>query len=103
MQGAVLVFAVATCAAGAAHALDGQALLQRHDCYICHADNESKTGPAFVDIAAKYRRNPKAVSTLTAVVKRGAHGRGPWQMPPMPQVSDTDARKIVGYILSRQQ
>jgi cytochrome c len=100
MPNAVLILAVAACAAGAASAQQGQDLLRKHDCYICHADTEAKTGPAFVDIAAKYRRDPKAAAALTAVVKKGAHGSGPWHMPPMPQVPQADARRIVDHILS---
>ena len=97
---AVLILALAAFTAGAAHAQEGKVLLQKYDCYICHADTETKTGPAFVDVAARFRRDPKAVATLAAMVKKGAHGSGPWRMPPMPQVPDADARKIVDYILT---
>jgi cytochrome c len=100
MSNVVLILAVAACTAGAANAHQGQDLLTKYDCYICHADTQTKTGPAYVDVAVKYRRDPKAVATLTALVKQGAHGSGPWRMPPMPQVPDADARKIVDYILS---
>jgi cytochrome c len=100
MLNAVLIFAIVTGTAGAAHAQHGQDLLRKYDCYICHADTETKTGPAYVDIAAKYRSDPKGVASLTAMVKKGAHGSGPWHMPPMPQVPDADARKIADYILS---
>jgi cytochrome c len=94
------VCVIAPLAAIAAQPQDGRVLLQRHDCYLCHADRDAKTGPAFVDVAVKYRRNPRAEAILMAVVKGGAHGGGPWPMPPMPQVSDSDARQIVAYILS---
>jgi cytochrome c len=94
------ICAAAPFAAVAAPADDGRMLLQRHDCYICHADRETKAGPAFADVASKYRRDPHAAAKLRALVKAGAHGKGPWPMPPMPQVSDADARQIVGYILS---
>jgi cytochrome c len=100
MPRAVLIFAVAAVAAGAAHAQRGQELLRKYDCYICHSDTETKTGPAYIDVAAKYRRDPRAVATLSALVKKGAHGSGPWHMPPMPQVPDAEARQIVDYILS---
>ena len=100
MQSTVLILAVAAFTAGAAHGQEGRSLLQRYDCYICHADTETKTGPAFVDVAARYGRDPKGVAALTAMVKKGAHGSGPWQMPPMPQVPDADMRKIVDYILA---
>jgi len=100
MPNVALILAAAAFTAGAAHAEEGKVLLQRYDCYICHADNETKTGPAFVDVAARSRSDPKAVATLSAMVKKGAHGGGPWPMPPMPQVSDADARTIVDYILT---
>jgi cytochrome c len=100
MQSAVLMLAVAALTAQAVHAQEGQALLRRYDCYICHADTETKAGPAFVDVAARFRGAPNADAALTAMVKKGAHGSGPWHMPPMPQVPDADARKIVDYILT---
>ncbi len=100
MPSVVLILAVAAFTAGAAHAREGQVLLQRYDCYICHGDTETKTGPAFVDVAARYGGNPQGAAALTALVKKGAHGSGPWHMPPMPQVPDADARKIAEYILA---
>ncbi len=83
-----------------AHAADVQSLLQAHNCAICHADRDTKTGPAFVDVAAKYRGNPQAVSILVAVIRKGVHGEGPWPMPPLPEVSPADATRIAEYILS---
>jgi len=41
-----------------------QELLRQYKCYICHADDETKTGPAYVDVAARYRGNPQAVASL---------------------------------------
>jgi cytochrome c len=87
-------------AAGIAQAQDPQALLQKHSCTICHATEEAGAGPAFVDIAEKYKGNPKAAANLRAVVKKGKHGSGPWHMPPLPEVTDADAEIMVRYILS---
>ncbi len=91
---------VAALAAGGAQAQDAPALMKRYDCYICHANEQAKTGPAFADVAASYRGDSKAVAKLAAVVRSGRHGSGPWPMPPMPQVPNADARKIAEYILS---
>jgi cytochrome c len=77
-----------------------QILLQQYKCYICHADNESKTGPAFIDVATRYRSNPQAIPILTAAIRKGADGSGPWHMPPHPEVSQADAKRMVRYILS---
>jgi cytochrome c len=89
-------------AAGSADAQsqDAPALFQKYGCDSCHANNEAITGPAFVDVAAKYRGNPNAAAILAAVVRKGIHGGGPWQMPPHPEVPATDAEKMVHYILA---
>ncbi len=95
-----LMFVAAVLSAWSAQAQDAPALMKRYDCYICHANEETKTGPAFADVAAKYRADSNAVATLTALVKKGRHGSGPWPMPPLPQVPSGDARKIAEYVLS---
>ena len=87
-------------AAGQVLAEDPRALLHKYKCYVCHADARTKTGPAFVAVAARYRNDPKAFAALVAAVKDGAHGAGPWHMPPHPEVTDADARRMVRYILS---
>jgi cytochrome c len=78
-------------------------LLEKYKCTFCHAEREAKTGPAFVEIAASYKGNAKAVDVLAAVVRKGSHGSGPWHMPPHPEVSEADARAMVRYILSLQE
>ena len=99
---AVAVFATALLVPEAG-AQAPQALLKRYRCEVCHAERETKTGPAYVDVAARYRGDPKAAARLTAEVKRGAHGAGPWHMPPHPEVSDADAGTMVQYILSLRE
>ena len=85
---------------GSARGQAPQILLQQYNCYICHADSESKTGPAYVDVATRYRGNSQAVAILTAAIRKGAHGSGPWHMPPHHELSDADAKRMVHYILS---
>jgi cytochrome c len=87
---------------GVATAQAPEALLERYKCDACHADKETKTGPAYADIAVKYRGNPHAVTIVGAVLRSGAHG-GPWHMPPHPEVSDADATRMARYILSRNR
>ena len=95
-----LAFAPVMSMVGVATAQAPETLLQYYKCYSCHADHETKTGPAYVDVAAKYGASPQAVTIVTAIMRKGAHGSGPWHMPPHPEVSDADARKIARYILS---
>jgi len=104
-QGTAVAFllALAFLSSSPVFAQDAQALLHKYKCYMCHADKESKTGPAYVDVAARYRGNSEALATLTTAVRRGEYGAGPWHMPPHPEVSDADARKMIRYILSLPQ
>ena len=85
---------------GTAHAEDAESLLQKYKCNLCHERDASTAGPAYVEIAARYRGTRNAEAILTGVVKKGAPGGWPWHMPPNPQVSDADAKKMVRYILS---
>ena len=80
-----------------------QALLQQYKCYICHADFEAKAGPAYIDVATKYRGNPKAVSIVAAMIRKGVRGNAPWHMPPHSEVSDADAKTMARYVLSLKE
>ena len=93
-------FIAMTCAVAFAHAQAPVSLLQQNHCYLCHADRDTKTGPAYVDVAAKYRGKPDAIETVAATVRKGAHGGGPWHMPPHPEISRADAITMARYILS---
>jgi cytochrome c551/c552 len=55
-----------------------EVLLHQYNCYICHANDETKTGPAYVNVAAKYGGKPQRVAIVGAVVRKGAHSGGPW-------------------------
>jgi|SRR6516225_1227943 cytochrome c len=95
-----LIFGCALVAASAAQAEDAQALLGKYNCNFCHARDEAKTGPAFIDIAERYSGDTKAIAKLTVEIRNGAHGAGPWHMPPHPEVSEADARSMARYILA---
>ena len=96
----VLVLAIAMSTPNIVRAQDPQVLLHRYRCYVCHADAEALAGPAYVDVAAKYKGKPQALATISAVIKNGARRGGPWHMPPHPEVSDAEAMVMARYILS---
>ena len=79
---------------------DARTLLTHYKCYICHADRETKAGPAYADVAARLRDNPDAVSLIAREIRRGLRRGGPWHMPPHPEVSNAEARTIARYIMS---
>jgi cytochrome c len=78
-------------------------LLNRHACLGCHAVEKQVVGPAFRDVAARYKADAVASTTLARKLKEG--GQGVWgqvPMPPNPGLSDADARLIVEWVLTRQ-
>lgn len=97
---AFIVAAHPLAAAQGKEPVDPQALLTHYKCYICHADRETKAGPAYVDVAEQYRRSPNAVSMIALEIRRGLRHGGPWHMPPHPEVSVAEARAMARYIVS---
>jgi cytochrome c len=83
-------------AAGTAHAaLDNaaaEALMKKDGCAACHAIDRKLVGPAYVDVAAKYKGDKDAVAKLTKKVKEG--GSGVWGQIPMPPNAATPAADI---------
>jgi cytochrome c len=96
------IAAAALVAAGPARADDdGKALLQKSGCTACHAVDKKVIGPAYNDVAAKYKGDAAAPAKLAEKVKKGGSGVwGPVPMPPNAAVKDDDIKKMVAYILS---
>jgi cytochrome c len=93
---ALAAFSNAALAAGGSP----QELLEKFRCTICHAESEAGAGPAWADIATHYRGKPKANKLIADKIRSGAHGGGPWHMPPHPEVSKADAATMARYILA---
>jgi cytochrome c len=97
---------VITAAATALLAMSGvasadQALAQKNACMSCHGVDKKIVGPAFKEVAAKYKGDAGAQANLVEKVKTG--GKGVWgqvPMPPSPQVKPEDANKIIAWVLS---
>jgi cytochrome c len=81
---AIAMLSATGVALGQSQAPAAPELLRQYKCYICHADDETKTGPAYVDVANRYKGNPQAVAIVSGVVRKGASSGGPWHMPPHP-------------------
>lgn len=76
-------------------------LAKKNACFSCHTMDKKLVGPAYKEVAAKYRNDKTAEAKLVEKVKKG--GAGVWgqvPMPPNPNVSDADARALVKWILS---
>ncbi|MDQ4141027.1 MAG: c-type cytochrome [Bacteroidota bacterium] len=81
--------------------LKGKALMDKSDCNACHQLEVKVVGPAFKDIAKKYKSDKAAVDKLSEkIIKGGAGSWGDIPMAPHPQISKADANEMVKYILS---
>ena len=79
----------------------GLKLAQSKGCLNCHAIDHKVVGPAYKDVAAKYKSDAGAQARLAAKVKAG--GGGVWGSIPMPPnpVSDAEAQTLVKWVLSQ--
>lgn len=92
-----------TLAAGtfAADSKAGEALTKSSGCTACHSVDKKLVGPAFKEVAAKYKNDKGAEAALVKKVKAG--GKGAWgevPMPPNAHVKDDDIKAMVRWILS---
>ena len=97
----IVIAAAAVLALTAGVASADQALAQKSACMSCHQLEKKVVGPAFKDVAKKYKGDAKAEEHIVGVIKKG--GKGVWgtvPMPPHPQVSDDNAKKLAAWVLS---
>lgn len=90
---------------GVAHAaLDNaqaEAMMKKYACSACHSIDKKIVGPAYVDVAIKYKGDKNAADMLAKKVKEG--GTGVWgqiPMPPNPAVPAADIKELVTWILT---
>ena len=95
------IFALTLFAATALPALADPALAQAKNCMACHAVERKVVGPAYKDVAAKYKGDKTAVDKLAAkILKGGAGVWGPVPMPANAQVNEAEAKKLVAWVLT---
>jgi cytochrome c len=99
MRTTALLLTVAALAA--TPALANEELAKKNACTACHAIDKKMVGPAYKDVAAKYKGDKGAEAKLFEKVKKG--GVGVWGQVPMPpnaSVKDEDVKTLVKWILS---
>ena len=80
-------------------AMTGKSLVQSLTCKTCHKENEASIGPAYTEVAKKYRERDR--NYLLDKIRKG--GGGVWgetAMPANPDLKSADANALVTYILS---
>ena len=91
----------AAVASPAPPAADPLVLAKSYGCMVCHTIDKKTIGPAWKDVAAKYRGDKGAEARLMDKVAKG--GSGVWgnvMMPPNPKPSEAERRKLVRFVLS---
>ena len=76
-------------------------LAKKYNCLACHSVDKKLVGPAYQDVAAKYKGQADAPDKLFTKVKNG--GVGVWgqiPMPPNPTVPDADLKALIAWILA---
>ena len=83
----------------AAPAQADEALAKKSNCLACHQIDKKSVGPAYKDIAKKYKGQDVAAKLAEKVKKGGQGVWGPVPMPPNAAVPDADIKKLVEWIL----
>lgn len=94
-----MIAAAGLMVAGSAMAVDMPA--EAAPCKACHAIDKKVVGPAWKDVAAKYKGDADAVNKIAANIKKG--GQFGWKMgaamPPKGMAkSDADIQKLAEFI-----
>jgi cytochrome c len=93
--------AIALTAACAAPAMANLELAQKKACLACHSVDNKIVGPAYKDVAKKYKGQKGIEAKLAEKVIKG--GKGAWgeiAMPANTQVNEAEAKQLVAWILS---
>lgn len=89
--------------AGSAMATDMPELAKKNNCTACHAIDKKVVGPAWADVAKKYKGDATAADKLLVKVSKG--GSGVWGSMPMPAndaagKKQDDIKALVKFVLA---
>lgn len=85
-----------------AAAVDVQAVLKANACLGCHAVAQKIVGPAYRDVAARYKNDTQAQAKLEASIKAGGSGKwGPVVMPPFANLSPQELKALAAFVLQQ--
>lgn len=88
--------------ANSAMATDMPNVATRNECGYCHEVSKQVVGPAWKEVAAKYKDDAEAWTKngkLAKKIKNGGNGSwGRMPMPANPKVSDEDMKEILAFI-----
>ena len=101
MRKAFILGAALALATGAAFAATPDEAMNKAGCMACHSKDKKIVGPAFKDIAAKYKGQDVVAKLMDKVRKGGSGSFGPVPMAPNTpaQINDADLKAAVEFIL----
>lgn len=78
----------------------GAEIAMDNGCFGCHTLSSKRVGPAYREIAARYRKESVSPETLSRKIKRG--GSGVWGTVAMPAnaISEEESDVLARWILS---
>ena len=77
-------------------------LAKKHQCLTCHQIDKKVVGPAYKDVAKKYKGQADAGAKLTEKIRMGSKGVwGPVPMPANVKVPEADAKALAVWILKQ--
>ena len=89
----VALGAAGALAAGIGFAQSGADVLKAKGCMNCHENDKKKVGPAYKDVAAKYKGDKSAAGMLVAKLK---DGKGHLKI----DASDAELKAAIGTVLA---
>lgn len=92
----IFLIAASMLLAGTAAAQSGADLAKSKNCMGCHELDKKKVGPAFKDVAAKYKDNKEAEGKLVGALKEGKGH------PMKVAATDAELKTLVQYVLSQK-
>jgi cytochrome c len=97
----IVLALAAVFAAGTAGAAGVDDAMNKAGCMACHAKDKKVIGPAFKDIAAKYKGQDVTTQLMEKVRKGGSGVWGPVPMAPNTpdKINDADLKGAIEYIL----
>ena len=76
-------------------------LAKKYQCLACHQMDKKLVGPAYKDVAKKYKGQADAAVKLAEKIKKGSTGVwGPVPMPANTQVNEAEAKKLAAWVLT---
>jgi cytochrome c551/c552 len=79
----------------------GKNMVTSLDCKACHSEQEKSIGPAYIEVAKRYKGDRTALNTLASKLISG--GSGVWGetvMPAHADMKESDAKTIISWVLS---